>query len=102
MVNVTDIVNAEIDENEIRRAITTSEQDGDMWIPSGVTSTAGTGRSDQRRSSDDGVLTVEAAAARGGVGPGHLLRGQRRSVDNGGAELVEAIDGGALAVASAP
>ena len=99
VLNITNLVNAEIDENEIRRAFTASERVAIVDALRGY-GHGGDRRSDQRRSSDDGVLTVEEAAARVGWGRDSYFRA-KAVVDKGVPELVEAMDSGDLPVASA-
>lgn len=101
IIDVRDILRAEIDENEVRKDYTPSEKLAIVELLRGYNH-GGDRKSDQSRSGDDDgdLLTVEEAAAMVGWGRDSYFRA-KQVVDDGVPELAEAMDAGRLPVAVA-
>lgn len=101
IIDVGDILRAEIDENEVRKAFTPSEKVAIVELLRGYAH-GGDRKSDQSRSGDDDgdLLTVDEAAAKVGWGRDSYFRA-KQVADDGVSELAEAMDAGRVSVAVA-
>jgi ParB-like chromosome segregation protein Spo0J len=101
IIDVGNILRAEIDENEVRKDYTPSEKVAIVELLRGYTH-GGDRKPDQDRTGDDDgdLLTVEEAAAKVGWGRDSYFRA-KQVVDDGVPELAEAMDAGRVPVAVA-
>ena len=99
-VNVTSILDGEVDENAMRKNHTVSEL---VAIVESLRdfSHGGDRRSDQGRTSDVETLTIDQAAKRVGLGNKDTFYRAKKVVENGVPELVGKMDQGDIAVAVA-
>ena len=99
-VNVTSILDGEVDENAMRKNHTVSEL---VAIVESLRSFAhgGDRRSDQTRTSDDENLTIDQAAKKVGLGNKDTYYRAKKVIENGVAELIDKMDQGDISIAAA-